>query len=241
MDKLKNAAVLLTVISAMLFSCATTQSDSPNKNKLLVSHYKMGMSKINEQDFQGAQIEFKKALEIDPNDKESLNALGLTCLHFQDLKGATEAFKKAIHSDSSYSEAYNNLGITYAKSGLWEESIHCFKKALENQFYEKPDRAYNNLGYSLYRVGKLREALNAFNESLMRNVKSSSSFVGMALVLNAMGRYGEASEKLMQALAIDPYFKGDVAKAREEFEKRRRSGNDYERRDNSDLLEILNY
>ncbi|QWR77411.1 tetratricopeptide repeat protein [Candidatus Magnetomonas plexicatena] len=241
MDRLKIAAVILTVMSALLFSCATTQSDSPNKNKLLVSHYKMGMSKINEQDFQAAQVEFKKALEIDPNDKETLNALGLTCLHFQDNKCAIDTFKKAIHSDSNYSEAHNNLGITYARLGQWEDSIQCFKKALENQFYEKPDRAYNNLGYSFYRVGKLREALNAFNESLKRNVKSSSSYMGMALVLNAMGRYGEASERLMQALGTDSYFRGDVAKAREEFEKRKRTGNDYERRDNSDLLDILNY
>ncbi|MEO5357269.1 MAG: tetratricopeptide repeat protein [Nitrospirae bacterium YQR-1] len=238
---LLKVTVLPAALSAMLCCCATSMNASDNKDRRVVSHYKMGMSKINEQDFQGAQIEFKKALETDPDDKESLNALGLTCLHFQDMQGAIEAFKKAIKSDSNYSEAHNNLGITYARMGQWEDSIKYFKKALENQFYEKPDRAYNNLGYSYYRTGKMREALGAFNESLKRNMKSSSSYMGIALVLNSMGRYGEASENLIKAIKIDQLLKGDLAKAREEFEKRKRTIAEPERHDYIDFLEILNY
>lgn len=235
----------LLLVLTMMWSCSTpgtSQSDNDYKRDNKVKgHYAHGIAKMNENDYQGAFVEFKKALDISPNDKESLNAIGLVYHRFGDYKNAKESFLKAIDSDKNYSDAYNNLGITYVELGQWAESVEAFKNALKNPLYATPDKSYQNLGFSLYRVGKFDEAIKAFKDSLARNPNNTGSYFGMALCHNAASRYGDANDALMEAIRLSPEYKGNVQKAQKDFEKRKRSSNGIIEKDFADYLEILNY
>ncbi|MBF0319101.1 MAG: tetratricopeptide repeat protein [Nitrospirae bacterium] len=242
-----NILFALTIL-CIVVSCSTTstthstqpekETKAGNKGKGL---YALGVSKMRENDYQGAFVEFKKALEINPNDKESLNALGMVYSRFGDNKNAKESFQKAISVDKNFSDAYNNLGITCASMGQWAESIEAFRNALKNPLYATPDKSYQNLGFSLYRTGKYDEAITAFKDSLARNQTNTGSYYGIALCHNAVGRYGEANDALMEGIRIDPEFKGNVQKAQKAFEKQRRSSTGLVEQDYANYLEILNY
>ncbi|MBF0457399.1 MAG: tetratricopeptide repeat protein [Nitrospirae bacterium] len=221
---------------------ATPQIDEETKKENQVKgHYVHGVSKMKENDYQGAFVEFKKALEINPGDKDSLNALGLVYHRFGEYNNAKESFLKAVASDKNFSDAYNNLGITYAGMGQFAESIEAFKKALANPIYATPDKSYQNLGYSLYRIGKYDEAIKAFKDSLARNQTNTGSYFGIALCHNAAGRYGEASEALMDGIRVSPEYKGNVKKAQKDFEQKKRSSTGVIEQDYANYLEILNY
>ncbi|MBF0553375.1 MAG: tetratricopeptide repeat protein [Nitrospirae bacterium] len=225
-------------------STVIPQTDSDNDNKKdnqVKGHYALGVSKMKENDYQGAFVEFKKALEIDPKDKESLNALGLVYHRFGEYKNAKESFIKAIASDKNYSDAYNNLGITCAMMGQWAESVEAFRNALKNPLYATPDKSYQNLGFSLYRIGKYDEAIKSFRDSLARNQNNIGSYYGIALCHNAAGRYGEANEALMEGIRLAPEYKGNVQKAQKDFGQKRRSSTGLTEQDYANYLEILNY
>ena len=104
--------IVIFFLFVFVTACASTKSaDIVQK---ATAHYKIGLSYYNENKFQQAYIEFQKALEINPKDKEVLNALGIVqLLQFEDLEKAIEYFKRALKADKNFSEANNNLGVAY--------------------------------------------------------------------------------------------------------------------------------
>ena len=67
------AASPLIVLICLIISCASTESIEDAKKA--GAHYQIGVSYYNENKIQKAYIEFQKALELNPEDKEVLNAI----------------------------------------------------------------------------------------------------------------------------------------------------------------------
>jgi tetratricopeptide (TPR) repeat protein len=97
--------VILLILS-LLVSCATT--DSINNSD---AHYKLGIAYLNGNKIQQAFVEFHKAYDLNPHNKEILNAVGIVYLmHLDETREAIGWFEKAVKEDPSFSEAYNNIG-----------------------------------------------------------------------------------------------------------------------------------
>jgi type IV pilus assembly protein PilF len=229
---------ILIVLIIFISSCATTTGENIQKAS---AHYKIGKSYLYENNIQSAYVEFQKALEFNPHDKEALNALGLVHLKFEDFQKARETFIKATTLDPNFSEAHNNLGITYIKIGKWSDAVNSFKAALKNMLYQTPEHAYYNLGYACYRLGRINDAINAYKEVIKRMQDSHLPYYGLALCYNAEGRYGDAAGAITRALELDPLYKGDKDKALKDFENKKLIAKGEEERDIIDYLEILKY
>lgn len=229
---------ILIFLIIFINSCATTTGENIQKAS---AHYKIGKSYFYENNIQSAYVEFQKALEFNPNDKEALNALGLVHLKFEDFQKARESFIKATTVDPNFSEAHNNLGITYIKMGKWSDAVNSFKAALQNKLYQTPEHAYYNLGYACYRLGRINDAINAYKEVIKRMQDSHLPYYGLALCYNAEGRYGDAAGAITRAIELDPLYKGDKDKALKDFENRKLIAKGEEERDIIDYIEILRY
>ncbi len=200
------------------------------------------MSYLNENKAQQAYVEFFKAYDLDPNNKEVLNAIGIVyLLHFDDPLKASEFFGKAVKVDPGYSEAYNNLGYSYEKLGEYEKAIPFYKKAISNPIYSTAEKAYYNMGYSYYRLGKYESALSSFKEAIKRAPTLSLAYMRLSLCYNAMGKYGDAATAMTQAIALDPVYKGDREKAMEDLNVKKIKAAGYEEQDIRDYIEILKY
>ena len=235
---LRHIVILLLFI--FVTSCASTKSaDIAQK---ATAHYKIGLSYYNENKFQQAYIEFQKALEINPKDKDVLNAIGIVqLLQFQDFNKAIEYFNKALKVDKNFSEANNNLGVAYEKIGNIEDAVDSYKKALANPMYRNPEKAYNNLGRIYYRAGQYDESIDSFQAALRRVPDFYPSFYGLALCYNAKAYYGDAATALNRAIELDPLYRGDRKKALDDFENRRLAARGVESNDFTDFIEILRY
>jgi tetratricopeptide (TPR) repeat protein len=218
-------------------SCAT--ADRSNKAD---AYYKLGIAYLNENKVQQAFVEFHKAYELSPHNKEILNAIGIVyLLHLDETKKAIEWFDKAVKEDPSYSEAYNNLGYSYQMLGEFEKAIPFYRKALSNPLYPTAEKAYVNMGNAYYRLGKYDAALGSYKEAIKRTPNLSLGYWRMALCLNAMGRYGEAATAITQAVKLDPLYLGNREKAAEDLSVKRLRAKRYEEKDIADYLEILKY
>ena len=227
----------------MLFviACATTHQTANNIQEA-TAHYKIGISYLNEAKAQQAFVEFQKAYELNPNDREVLNAIGFIYLmRFDETAKAIDFFEKATKADPNYSDAYNNLGFSYEKLGQFEKAIPFYKKALSNLLHSTPEQAYRNMGNSYYRLGKYEDALYAYKEAIKRAPDLSVSYLRMALCFNAMGRYGEASTAMTHAIKLDPVYKGDKEKALDDLTIMKLKATGYEEKDLRDYIEILKY
>lgn len=240
MQKLKRLKILSIMSLLFVIACATTQTG--DKTQEAAAHYKIGVSYLNEAKVQQAFVEFQKAYELNPNDKEVLQAIGYIYLvHFDDTAKAIDFFEKAAKADPSYSEAYNNLGVAYEKLGQFDKAISYYKKAVSNLLYATPEKAYISMGNSYYRLGKYEDALYSYKEAVKRAPGLGLPYMRMALCYNAMGRYGEASTALTHAIKVDPVYKGDKEKALEDFTMLKLKATGYEEKDFRDYIEIIKY
>jgi len=235
-NTVKNRTILL-VFLLFLFSCATSAGDAERSN----AHYQLGLSYIKENKMQPAFVELQKAVELNSDNKEALNALGIVYLEFDDLQKAEETFLKVVSIDQNYSEAYSNLGATYGKMGKWTDAIGAFKAAIRNPLYMRPEVAYSGLGDAYYRLGRFDDAVESYRDAIKRVPDFYRPYYGLALCHNANGRYGDAAAAMTRAIELDPLFRGDRDKAAEYFINKRPEAKGDELKDIDDYLEILNY
>lgn len=235
--------IVIFILFVFVTACASTNSsDTVDKADKATAHFKIGYSYYTEGKFQQAYIEFQKALEINPKDKEALNAIGVVqLLQFEDFPKAIEYFQRALKVDNNFSEARNNLAFAYERTGKTEEAIASYEKALTNPMWRNPEKAYNSLGRIYYRAGQYDKAIDSLTSALRRVNDYFPAFYRLALCYNAKGHYGDAATALMRAIELDPRYRGDREKALEDFENTRLVIRGVEANDFMDYIEILRY
>jgi len=240
---LRNFSILALFLGLLLTaSCATVDTDEGSREREAESHFKLGVAYRNDNKIQQAFVEFHKAYELNPKNKEVVNAIGiLYLLHLDDTQKALEYFDKATKLDPFYSEAYNNLGYAYEKMGSFDKAVTFYKKALSNPVYQTAEKAYFNLGNAYYRQGKFADAIAAFKESIRRVPDLHQPYLRLALCYNALGKYGDAADAMAQAIKTDPVYKGNREKALEDFTLRKLRTTGYEEQDLRDFIEIMKY
>lgn len=238
-EPVAKATLLSAVVLLIVCACATTGNENTQK---ATAHYQMGLSYLNDNNIQPAFVEFQKALELNPRNKEVHDAIGLIyLLKLEDYTKAIEHFQKALSIDRNFSEASNNLGFAYEKAGRLNDAIESYNASLSNPLYINAEKAYNNLGRAFYRAKKYDDSLNAYKESIKRSSDFYLPYYGLALCYNAMGHYGDAATALKRAIELDPAYRGDKEKAANDIEGKRLLLKGDEERDMEDLLEIMNY
>lgn len=233
-----SAACLVLFAFCLLASCATV---TPEQEKEAEFYYKMGLSFLNEGQLQMAFVQFQKALQLDPENKETLNNLGLIYLRWEDPEKAKEFFTNAIKKDDRFSDAYNNLGVTCRELGQWQEAVDAFKAALSDPLYKFPELALYNLGATYYRAGQFDLAVENYKDSLKRSPSFPLPYYGLATAYNKMGRYGDAAAVLNRAIEIDNAYKGDRKKFVNDVRQRLLTAKGAVERDLKDYLEIMRY
>jgi tetratricopeptide (TPR) repeat protein len=234
--------VLYTALVLLPFicSCATIETESNVQNAS--AHYRIGVGYLSENKVQQAFVEFQRAYELNPNNKEVLNAIGIIyLLYYDETEKSVDFFQRAIKVDPDYAEAYNNLGYAHEKLGKFDAAVPFYKKAVSNLIYATPEKAFVNMGRTYYRMGRYDDAVTAYKEAIKRAPNLDLSYMGLALCYNATGKYGDASAALSRAISLNPVYMGDAKLAAEDFNARRIIASGYEQKDLSDYLEILKY
>ena len=144
-----------------------------------------------------ALIVCQKSVQLDPQDAEAHNNLGIL-LQVQDkLEEAGESYKKAIALKPDYVMAHCNLGILLQIHGKLKEAGESYKKAIAL----KPDyaQAHNNLGVVLKDLGKLGEACSAFIQAINLNPYSSDTYANLGVAIRNV-RFNSSNVKLYPLL-----------------------------------------
>ncbi len=174
------------------------------------AHYKLGMSYLNDQQTQQAFVEFQKAIEFNPDDRDSHYALGHIYVVQSKYDEAQQAFKKALKIDPDYSEAHNYLGKVYEQKGDLDKAIREYQKALANPTYATPDIAHYNLGLIFHRKGQFDVAIAEYQKAVQINADHLLAHYALAQLYADRGKFQESVSSYKEVLRLFP----DSAEAR---------------------------
>jgi len=185
--------------------------------------YQLAADDFRAQRPEAALEELRKALEIDPENADAYNLLGLIslsqgaeyvrqvetagCLHGTDAESlrrdamtkfheAEGHLRKATTLRPSFAEAWNNLAVAALQLENYDEAIAASQNALKDVAYSSPELARANLGWAEYQKKDLNAAWKALHEAVARLPGFCVGRYRLAKVYVERGQYDEAADEI---------------------------------------------
>ena len=146
----------------------------------------------------------KRTLQLDPNDPEAHNNLGVTFQDLGILEDAESSYKQAIILKCDFSQAHYNLGIIQKKLGKLEEAEVSYKQAIAHQ--SGFAAAHTNLGNTLQELGRLEEAEASHRQAIAMKVDYAEAYNNLGSTLQELGRLEESEANFRQAIVLRSNF-----------------------------------
>lgn len=139
---------------------ATAKTSPSSQN----THNNMGDVYARHKDFAGAEREFKKAIEINPNYADAWHNLALTYQNIGRSAEAVKAYEKAVEINPKLWQSYENLTVLY----LGQNDYMSAENSLEKLIEINPQNAnyYVNMGIVKVRLNDKVGARENFNKAL---------------------------------------------------------------------------
>ncbi len=145
---------------------------------------------------------FRKAIQIYPNDYLVENNLGLALAARGQVDEAIEHYRKSLQINPNNYLAENNLGLALTTKGRFDEAIrNCYQAIQINPDFSE---ALNNLGVALADKGRFDEAIKNFRKAIQINPDDCEALDNLGIAFATKGRFDEATENYRQAIQINP-------------------------------------
>lgn len=154
--------------------------------------------------FEEAVKTYRRAIKLDPGDKEAHEYLAWACDRLGRYEEALEAYKQAIAIEPNDARNHSSLGLVYEQLGLHEEAIEAYRQAIKIDANDNHARAYLNLSGAYRELGRYEEALQPLRHYLEANPNDAICFGGLAILYERLGRHEEAIATFKKAITIDP-------------------------------------
>jgi Tfp pilus assembly protein PilF len=208
-------------VAASAFSCGPTarviDTSGSEKQYLLAADY------FSKNMVQPATAELQRALELNPDNPDAHNLLGLIslrkaseveelatrmqCLRGEEMslekqemdghfKKADEEFRRAVTLKKDFSEALNNLAVVAMHFGRYDEAISLEERALSNIIYREPYYAEGNLGLAYLSKKDLARAAKTLRQAVFEQPSFCVGRFRLAKVYYEQREYDHAQEEL---------------------------------------------
>ena len=148
-------------------------------------------------DWAGADEEYKKGLELEPENANVINETALLAATLGRFNEAIKLEHRVIEIDPLHLRGYLNLGLYTWDTNSPDKSINAFRKCLE--LNPQAQIAHTLIGFDYLKKGKPDSALTEIQ-------KETDPFVqayGLAIVYKALGKMKEADDKLAGLIKSD--------------------------------------
>lgn len=142
---MKNIVAIIVALSIpLVMNARDTGEERSNKSER--SSVRKGNKEYENNNYVGAEIDYRKALDAAPLSGDATFNLGDALYQQQKYEDAAKEFQKAINGETDpvkQSEAWYNLGNTYMQGQKYAEGIEAYKNALRKN--PKDENARYNL------------------------------------------------------------------------------------------------
>ena len=167
-----------------------------------------GLHLLEVNDFQAAEIQFTRALELVPDRVSTLNNLCAVKIKLKKFPEAEACALKTIALEDKSSEAWSNLGIILTATERPEEALQAYDRALtDNPAYAG---AWLAKAMTLFELKRYDEALPACDQALKLDAGKHEALYTKSLILKELQRPDEAQKTYWKSLdmrvAASPVF-----------------------------------
>jgi tetratricopeptide (TPR) repeat protein len=146
--------------------------------------------------------EWRKAIELDPEDERARVNLGAALDHDGQAQEAIEQYRKATEIAPEHAPAYDSLAYDLVRLGRLDQAIEAYSTSLGID--PANPRSQTNLGTALYQKGSLEKAIQHCQKALDLDSTSLDAQNTLGLALAKQGRLDEAITHLRTAASADP-------------------------------------
>ena len=171
------------------------------------SYVRAAIAFIKAGDHKGAEQEYRKALELNPENVKAHTDLGYILLAKGMFKEGMLHVSEAIKLDPNNADANYNLGLAMLYQTEHDQAIRYFSRAVQL----KPDHAdaHLNLGVALANQQRFDEAIKHYSMALQVKPDYAEAYYNLGEALSHQGKLNEAVGNLIKALQL----RGDYADA----------------------------
>jgi tetratricopeptide (TPR) repeat protein len=166
--------------------------------------YSVGKALLKSGDFAASRDALRKALQLDPDYIDAIEALATDQYKLGQHGEAMELYRRVLVSWPGFFEARDNLGLLLAESGRQAGAVEQFRTAI----LVKPDYtdAHFHLANALAAEGQLAEAAAEYQQTLHYDPAHAEAHNNWGNVLVRLQRPEEAMEHFREALRLNPRY-----------------------------------
>jgi type IV pilus assembly protein PilF len=213
------AATIASTIASWA-GCAARANKDREQSQI---HHQLATDYFRHQRTEAALEEVRKALEMDPDNADVYDLMGLialsqgaeylrqvetsSCLRGADaqavrrdaegkFKEAEQYLRKATTLRPAFAEAWNNLAVAATHLQDYDEARAAAENALKDVAYPSPEIARANLGWAEFHKKNMNAAWKALHEAVARAPGFCVGRYRLAKVYVERNQYDEASEEI---------------------------------------------
>jgi len=165
-------------------------------------HGELGQQASARGDWPEAARQFRRAIELSPDNAIMRLNLALTLNRMGEARAALTELDAAILADPSLASAYFVMGTLLERSGRDQEAIDRYAAAIMRDPGFRV--AHLRLADALRRIGRLEASLSSYQQVLELEPDSQEARFGEAMALVRLSRHADARERFHGAMSVHP-------------------------------------
>jgi diguanylate cyclase (GGDEF)-like protein len=153
-------------------------------------------------DLDGAIADYKMGLELNPDDLNILNSLGVCYGYLEQPEQARQTFARVLELDPDNLMAHYNLGFALSLNQQPKDALESFRRA--SQIDPQNFEVLFNMGKMALELDMEEEALKAFQSAADVESRKTIVYRYLGQTLIRVGRRDEAEEAFKAAVRHDP-------------------------------------
>ena len=149
-----------------------------------------------------AELGYRQALELDPDNADALQLLGTIVAQRGDFAAGIGLVSRALALNPDSKEAHLNLANIYARALRMADAAHHFREVLRRD--GDNIQAANGLGGALVDLGHYTEGEPYLRRALALAPKSAPVLLNMGMLMDAQARFEDAIRFYDEVLALQP-------------------------------------
>lgn len=185
---------LMFLPSLVRFPTPTVTAEAPTN---------MGWSYMEQGKVKEAIVQFKRALEMNPEFSHAHNNLGIALARQGKIDEAIAEYEEALRLTPNYPEAHFNLGDALVRKGRLDDAIAHYQASIQLRPDYAPTRVH--LGNALLLKGLYDEAIANYQKALQLDPEVPDARHNLEVAIATKNLLEGSSKKSKQNLAIEHY------------------------------------
>ena len=170
----------LVLCCVWLAACSSGAPKAPSESSISGIYVQKGLQYMENGRLDVAQQDLQHAIELDSNNPDAQNAMGVLYERLKQPEAAEEHFRKALSLDGDNTSAANNLGRLLCAQGKSDPAMKLFQRVIDSKSYQNPWLALTNAGLCARSQGQAAEAEGYLRKALDYNPMFAPALLEMA-------------------------------------------------------------